>query len=122
VRCGILWDRKVDALVEGFIVDGNINIFGKPADRAVDLGKGSTALKRHWKAAGHGEETLEHPADPYVFFQVLRSVAEFTCACLQYFCLLLGSELQKGVKHQRSLARSDAECWSSKRASMASRP
>jgi len=79
-RC--LGVERVDALVEGFVVDRDINVLGKTSDRAIDFGQGGAALKGHRKTSGHREESLEHPADPNVLLQVLRSPAEFSGACL----------------------------------------
>ena len=79
-RC--LGVEGVDALVQGFVIDSNINVLGKTSDRAIDFGKRSAALKGHRKATGHGEEALEHPADPNVLFQVLRPSPEFAGARL----------------------------------------
>ena len=58
--------ERVDALVEGFVIDRNINVLGKTSDGAIDFGKRSAALKGHRKTSGHREEGLEHPADPNV--------------------------------------------------------
>ena len=58
----------VNALIEGFVIDGDVDILGKTLDGAIDLRKRSAPLKSHRKTTRHGEEALEHPADPYVLF------------------------------------------------------
>lgn len=63
-RC--LGSERVDALVEGFVIDRKIDVLGKTSDGGINFGKRGAALKGHRKTSGHREESLEHPADPNV--------------------------------------------------------
>ena len=76
-------------MVEGFVVNGDINVLGKTSDRGMDFRERRAALERHWKASRHSEESLEHPADPNILLQVLRSQSEFSSTRLQYAGLLV---------------------------------
>ncbi|SRR6266851_213033 len=83
LRCGRYFRIKgVDTLVERFIVNGDIDVFGKALNGSIDFRQRSTALESHRETTGHGEQTLEHPADPNIFLQVLRSAAQFACTGL----------------------------------------
>jgi len=61
-RIGVEW---VDALVEGFVIDGDINVFGETSDHPIDFGK------RGRKASGTcgllfvTTECVSHPSRHY---------------------------------------------------------
>src|SRR5713226_7573438 len=79
--------ERINALIEGFVVDGNVDIFGKTSNGTVDLRERGAALKCHRRATRHAEKALEHPADPNILLQVLRPSSDFPRTGLQYVSL-----------------------------------
>ena len=67
----------IETVVEGPVVEDDVHVLGKPVDDSIDLRERRAALEGHGMRVGHGEQGLQHPADPVSFSRMTAERPEW---------------------------------------------
>ena len=91
----------IEAVGEGAVVEGNIDVLGKTVDDPIDLRERGAALEGHRMTFRDGEEDMEDMTDPHILLEDGRRPAESIGSGLKNVLPVGGRERQEGVSHRR---------------------
>ena len=59
----------VEGVTQPSVVERDVHVFRKAGNDAEHFGERGATLERHRQSVGHGEQSLQHPANPDIFLQ-----------------------------------------------------